>query len=66
MIDIDKLIEAVAVQTKSGEERQTHSRVGHSLEESSWYVHLAGFRSRAEAEAALAILRALKAQEARG
>jgi hypothetical protein len=50
------LAEALKVQT-SGGERAAHSHVGHSLTESSWHIHLAGFRSRDEAETALAALK---------
>ena len=41
----------------SGGERAKFSRVGHHLAESSWHVHLAGFRSREDAEAALFALK---------
>ncbi len=41
----------------SGGERQEFSRVGHHLHESSWHVHLAGFRSQDEAEAFLAAMK---------
>ena len=52
-------LQALAKQTSSGE-REKHSRVGHHLAESSWHVHLAGFRSQDDAEDAL---RALIAKE---
>ena len=50
-----RMREALAKNT-SGNERVLHSRTGHSLAESSWHVHLAGFCSRSEAEEALAAL----------
>lgn len=51
----DKIAEALAKQT-SGGERQKYSGFGHMLFEASWHVHLAGFRSRDEAESALRAL----------
>ncbi len=45
-------------------EREAHSCVGHRLTESSWHVHLAGFCSRDDAEAALFAL--LPAPEPKG
>jgi hypothetical protein len=55
--DVDGLVEALSKPT-SGGERKTFSRVGHHLLESSWHVHLAGFRSADDAIAALAALAA--------
>ncbi len=45
-------------------EREAHSCVGHRPAESSWHVHLAGFCSRDDAEAALFAL--LPAPEPKG
>lgn len=53
-------VEALTHQTIGGE-RQAHSRVGHLIREASWHVHLAGFRSRSDAEAALDVLVAYRA-----
>jgi hypothetical protein len=52
---VTEVREVLAVKT-SGRERQEHSRVGHTLAEASWHVHLAGFRCKQEADAALALL----------
>ena len=47
-----KILRTLEKQTAHGE-RAEHSRIGHLLEEASWHIHLAGFRSRNEAQAAL-------------
>lgn len=50
--DVAALVEALDRTTSQGQ-RSEYSRVGHHLNEASWHVHLAGFRSRDEAEAFL-------------
>jgi len=50
--DVMALVEALDKTTAHGQ-RIDYSRVGHNLSEASWHVHLAGFRSRDDAEAFL-------------
>ena len=53
------LLAALAKKTAHSQ-RDEFSRVGHSINEASWHVHLAGFRSQDEALAFLdAALRAI-------
>lgn len=51
--DVAALVDALDRTTSHGQ-RYEYSRVGHHLNEASWHVHLAGFKSRDDAEAFLA------------